>query len=103
MITKEKQQLVQAATMISDGVESIIKLLPSVELQTGDKNVHRSWIAKYLAQALAISNYFKSPATNEKEIFDRFTLVDSHIKEIQDKIEEDFNNNGFKYDVEYGT
>lgn len=100
---KAKQQLAQAATMISDGVESIIKLLPSVELQNGDKNVHRSWIAKHLAQALAISNYFKSPATNEKEIFDRFTLVDSHIKEIQDKIEEDFNNNGFKYDVEYGT
>lgn len=100
MVSKEKQELAQAAQMILDGVEGIMKILPSVELLPGDKRVHPTWIAKHLAEALAIAKYFKSPVDKEDETFTRWMLYSSEIDKIQEIIEKDFKEKGFDYEVE---
>ncbi len=100
MVSKEKQELAQAAQMILDGVEGIMKILPSVELLPGDRRVHPTWIAKYLADALSIAKYFKSPVSMDGETFCRWRLYSSTINELQETIKKDFKEKGFDYEVE---
>ena len=100
MVSKEKQELAQAAQMILDGVEGIMKILPSVELLPGDRRVHPTWIAFHLSQAVAIGNYFKSSVDSEDGTFNRNRLSGCEINKIQDSIDEDFKEKGFDYEVE---
>ena len=100
MVSKEKQELAQAAQMILDGVEGIMKILPSVELLPGDKRIHPSWIAKYLADALSIAHYLKSPVDTEDGTFEKKLIFQKRIDEFQEIIEKDFKEKGFDYEVE---
>ena len=100
MVSKEKQKLAQAAQMILDGVEGIMKILTSVELLPGDKRIHPSWIAKYLADALSIAHYLKSPVDTEDGTFEKKLIFQKRIDEFQEIIEKDFKEKGFDYEVE---
>lgn len=98
-LSKEKLALAKVAQRVFDDITGIIGILPSVQLEPEDKRIHPSWIAKYLADALAIALYLKSPVDTEDGTFARNLLLDTKIKEFQDAIEKEFKENGFDYEV----
>lgn len=89
-MTGEITKVAEAARMITDGIEGLMKTLPSVKRNGREqKELPKKYLIERLTEAMQIAQYLKSPVTFGVDTFDDELLQVEQRDYLTLKMEDD--------------